>query len=432
MIFITNRRPFEPLAQSTAQVHHNCCNRNNALTWERGRLLKKYGNIAEYEYDLNGIRTSKKVGDITTKYFLDGTRIIAQNDYLAAGVIGSTYAVYYKYGTNGIEGMYVNGQDYHFKKNLQGDIIAIYDNDLDEIVKYTYDAWGNHIVKYLDNSGNFVATETDFCYNDISNINRFIANKNPFRYRSYYYDFETGLYYLNSRYYDPEIGRFINIDDISIINESKELLNGLNLFIYCNDNPIMHTDTNGQSWLSDLFGWILNGILAVAAVVAIVVVAAGVVASGGLLGGILLGAGIGVLTSMGASIYAQGGFVNANPWQVLKAGVIGGVIGAVTGATSWFIGGLGQTFGQAFGFALSHTTHIASGIQFGKVFSTAFLMKTGGIVGNVLGGLIGGTISNYFANHLFGNKLDFKDTMNQGISGEIPSWIIGIFRWLIS
>ena len=260
----------------------------------------------------------------------------------------------------------------------------------------------------------------------------YIALKNPFRYRSYYYDFETGLYYLNSRYYDPEIGRFINIDDISIINESKELLNGLNLFIYCNNNPVMYTDTNGQSWLSDLFGWILNGILAIAAVVAIVVVAAGVVASGGLLGGILLGAGIGILTSMGASIYAQGGFTNANPWQVLKAGAIGGVIGAVSGASSWFIGGLGQTFGQAFGFTLSHTTHIASGIQFGKVFSTAFLMKTGGIVGNVLGGLIGGTVSNYFANHLFGNKLDFEDTMNQGISGEIPSWIIGIFRWLIS
>lgn len=97
----------------------------------------------------------------------------------------------------------------------------------------------------MDNSGNFVATETDFCYNDVSNINRFIANKNPFRYRSYYYDFETDLYYLNSRYYDPEIGRFINIDKVNILGKTKNVFNGINLFMYCNNNPIILIDKTG-------------------------------------------------------------------------------------------------------------------------------------------------------------------------------------------
>ena len=71
--------------------------------------------------------------------------------------------------------------------------------------------------------------------------------KNPFRYRSYYFDQETGLYYLNSRYYDPEIGRFINIDDISVLSETQNTFNGLNLFAYCHNNPISNLDANGMS-----------------------------------------------------------------------------------------------------------------------------------------------------------------------------------------
>ena len=85
-------------------------------------------------------------------------------------------------------------------------------------------------------------------YTNTSNIVQFIAMKNPFRYRSYYYDFETGFYYLNSRYYDPEIGRFINADDSSVLSEGKEFINGLNLFAYCNNNPIMHSDESGEAW----------------------------------------------------------------------------------------------------------------------------------------------------------------------------------------
>lgn len=80
--------------------------------------------------------------------------------------------------------------------------------------------------------------------------------KNPFRYRSYYYDFETNLYYLNSRYYDPETGRFVNADDIAILNSTKEVLNGLNLYTYCLNNPVNYIDPDGQFVLALIFAFL--------------------------------------------------------------------------------------------------------------------------------------------------------------------------------
>ncbi len=81
--------------------------------------------------------------------------------------------------------------------------------------------------------------------------NSSVAKLNPFRYRGYYYDTETGLYYLNSRYYDPSIGRFLNADDISYIHPTD--INGLNLYAYCGNNPIMFTDASGTSWWDDIW-----------------------------------------------------------------------------------------------------------------------------------------------------------------------------------
>lgn len=83
-----------------------------------------------------------------------------------------------------------------------------------------------------------------------------IAELNPFRYRGYYFDCETGLYYLNSRYYDPEISRFINADDISILSECMNFINGLNLYTYCNNNPVMNSYTTGAAW----WDWLISGL----------------------------------------------------------------------------------------------------------------------------------------------------------------------------
>ena len=102
---------------------------------------------------------------------------------------------------------------------------------------------------------------------DISDASH-IGNLNPFRYRGYYYDTETGLYYLKSRYYDPEVGRFITIDDIQILSISKEVINGLNLYSYCNNNPVNDKDETGY-----IFGFLLG--LLVGAIVGTIVSVAG-------------------------------------------------------------------------------------------------------------------------------------------------------------
>ena len=239
--------------------------RNNVLVWEKGRQLKSFGNIANYTYNASGVRIGKTVGSTTTQYYLDGTRVLAQKDIVSASESTTTETfMQFMYGVDGIIGFTLNDTDYYYKKNLQGDIIGIYNNNLQLIAKYTYDAWGNHKISYLEN-GVFVDFIPTNSYNE-GNTSLYVALKNPFRYRSYYYDTETGLYYLNSRYYDPETGRFINVDDIDVISDYKDILNGLNLFMYCNDNPVMLTDESGRG----IWDWIL-GFLTVVAVVAMAV-----------------------------------------------------------------------------------------------------------------------------------------------------------------
>ena len=119
-----------------------------------------------------------------------------------------------------------NGQKYFYRKNLQVDIIGIYDSCWNLLGLYEYDAWGNLL----------------------SQVGSEILNINPFRYRGYYYDAETGLYYLNSRYYDPEIGRFISPDSLDYLE--PETCNGLNLYAYCGNNPVMFFDPTGHLILS--------------------------------------------------------------------------------------------------------------------------------------------------------------------------------------
>ena len=119
-------------------------------------------------------------------------------------------------------GLKFNGANYYYLKNLQGDILYVVDSSGQIVVKYDYDSWG----KLRSTAGSMATT---------------LGVKNPFRYRSYYYDTETGLYYLNSRYYDPDTGRFVNadgmIDDRGVITQ--------NLFQYCGNNPINFCDPSG-------------------------------------------------------------------------------------------------------------------------------------------------------------------------------------------
>ncbi len=149
---------------------------------------------------------------------------------------------YIRDDNNNLIGFKTNNTTYYYKKNYQNDIIGIYDNNYNLIVSYEYDDYGS-ILSIKDNTGI-----------EITDPNH-IGNINPFRYRSYYYDKETNLYYLNSRYYNPEWGRFINIDNSMEIG--KNLLY-LNLYLYTNNNYINAYDYSGAPWNS-IWDGIKNG-----------------------------------------------------------------------------------------------------------------------------------------------------------------------------
>ncbi len=188
----------------------------NALTWTMGRQLASFGDIS-YTYNEDGIRTSKTSNGLTTKFYLDGTNIIEQTD--------GTTTLYFFYDSVGeIVGFKYNDSNYLYVKNSMGDIVGIAGAAGNLITSYTYDAWGK--------------------VTSVTGSNTAIGELNPFRYRSYYYDSDIQLYYLQSRYYDAEIGRFINSDDVKFIDTNESKLS-YNLFSYCENNPVNFIDALG-------------------------------------------------------------------------------------------------------------------------------------------------------------------------------------------
>lgn len=191
----------------------------DSLTWINGTELKTYINNklnANYTYDDNGCRTKKVVNGVETQYFTLNKKIIYS--------IQGNDILYFKRDASGnLLGFNYNNLEYYYLKNLQNDIIGILDNNLELVVTYKYDSFGN-LVSMNDTSSNNIGTI------------------NPFRYRGYYLDAETGLYYLNTRYYNPQWGRFINADKIL----NTKVFNGHNTFIYGNNNFIFVKDSEGS------------------------------------------------------------------------------------------------------------------------------------------------------------------------------------------
>ena len=158
-------------------------------------------------------------GGVTTvyKYYYRDGKLI---DYQWSGT-----DIYIWYDGNGAPyGFSCNYTDYYYIKNAQGDIIGITDAAGNPVVAYSYDAWG----RLLDTAGTLAST---------------IGAYNPLRYRGYVYDPETGLYYLQSRYYDPEMGRFISAD--AYVSTGQGFV-GNNMFVYCNNDPTNALDLNGK------------------------------------------------------------------------------------------------------------------------------------------------------------------------------------------
>ena len=216
----------------------------HTLTWEKGRQLKSFDDNT-YTYNANGIRTSKNVESGEHIYTLDGTKILQERwNYDEETKTYMDILVPLYDNEESVCGVIYNDVPYYFHKNLQGDVIAIVDKNGDTVARYTYDAWGACTIQ---------SDSTGCC----------IASINPFRYRGYYYDIEIDMYYLQSRYYDPNTDRFINVDmpEYALLSTNAT---GHNLVAYCLNNPINLTDLNGNLALADdIAVWAIIGLCAV-------------------------------------------------------------------------------------------------------------------------------------------------------------------------
>lgn len=201
-----------------------------ALNWEKARELgsiTKSGVTTTYQYTASGIRLEKDTAGVKTQFYLNGSQIMTQ-------ISGIDRFDFYYDEAGLLFGFRYNAKDYYYIRNIQNDIIGIVDAEGNVVVNYCYDTWGKLI--------SITGTDKDT-----------VGLKNPFRYRGYYYDLETGFYYLNSRYYDPETGRFINPDIIMGTGDKDPM--AYNLFAYCNNNPVSRQDPSGHSWLGSLRNW---------------------------------------------------------------------------------------------------------------------------------------------------------------------------------
>ena len=225
------------------------------FTWE-GRQMQsasKGNQTYSYTYNSDGLRASKTVGNTTYHYYWNSGKLIAMTyddhymifTYTESGTPFSV-TCYDAYLDKEYECLYIT--------NLQGDVVGIYDAAKSSmVISYTYDAWGRLVGKD--------GTSSDYAQLEMNN---------PLLYRGYQYDYETGFYYLQSRYYDPTVGRFLNADDTGFLGISGALL-GWNLFAYCESAPINKVDIEGTfgtpiQWacatIGGIAGWLFGDFVA--------------------------------------------------------------------------------------------------------------------------------------------------------------------------
>ena len=295
----------------------------DVLSYNDEGKLSKFNTIT-FTYDINGRRQSKG----NKKYYYDGNRLIREE-------ITEDDVINYEYSMEKVVGFTYNKHRYIYQRNIQGDIIGILDVDSGTIVaKYNYDAWGNHkVIEIGDNN---------------------IGEINPIRYRGYYYDKETQLYWVSSRYYSPELCRWISPDSIEYLD--PESINGLNLYCYCMNDPSGH------------FAITLTTLLI-----------------GGLIAG-AIGAGIGLGTAVYKDVKEDGIWFNGD-WTDYVGRTLGGfvagfgvgvctILGAGVGAAA--LGGTTATLFTSAGLTLSLGS--ALGIGSGVAFATGmagYAVRTG-------------------------------------------------------
>ena len=247
--------------------------------------------------------------------------------------------------------MNYNGTEYFYVKNAQGDVTGLVTTSGTRVVTYTYDAWGNP----LATTGSLATT---------------LGEQNPLRYRGYVYDTETGLYYLQSRYYNPGWGRFINADDMSVLRVSPSKANwDKNLFAYCDNNPVNRVDSVGDLW-TELF----------------------------------LGVGISAAFNLAGQLKSNGGDWTSVDWCSVGRSGLGGAASALCGI------GLAKIAGNV-------AANIASKCL-GSVVELA-VNSVGGALGGILESAISGEISNLEdikrSGEIGGGQQLLTDTTNNAI-----------------
>lgn len=263
--------------------------------------------ITNYSYDMRG----RLVGESRTSIFSDGDKVERELTYLYEGdeIIGLRYTV------NNQTGLFF------YDKNPFGDVIAILDQNGNAVAEYEYDAYGN----CLEESG----PNTD------------LAESNPIRYRSYYYDEDTGLYYLNARYYNPKLRRFISPDNSAYLDTGSP--QGLNLYAYCGNDPVSHSDPDGH--LPEWANWLIGAAIIVTTAALTVITAGGFAAAGvavasvftaamapTALSAVFAGAFVGATLAGAVGLLACGASGDDWSWEEASQGFLGGtVIGAFVG-----------------------------------------------------------------------------------------------------
>ena len=245
-------------------------------TWQHGRQLagmSKAGQTIAYGYDSDGRRITKTVNGTTYNYHYLGDQLVE--------LTWGGNKLHFTYDSTGPLSVNCNGTEYFYVKNAQGDVTGLVSTSGTRVVTYTYDAWGNP----LSTSGSLATT---------------LGAQNPLRYRGYVYDTETGLYYLQSRYYNPGWGRFIGTDDVTVLAASLEKANwDKNLFAYCDNNPVSRRDAGGEFWhlvIGAVIGGVING--GITAIKGGSVTDIAISAAAGALSGALSASGVGRLGQM--------------------------------------------------------------------------------------------------------------------------------------
>lgn len=300
-------------------------------------LLTGYGDVS-FSYDAFGRRVSKSVmlGD-SSEYVYIGGRLIKETRHIGS----DDHEIQFVYSGDEIVGMFLDGYPYVYEKDIFGNVISIRDAlSQNLIARYLYDGYGNCEIRTIEGMSDY----------------QFISSINPIRYRSYYYDVETGLYLLGRRYYDPKLGRFLTPDGADFIEPTS--IKGTNLYCYCLNNPVMYCDPTGRMPIT----------------VAMLLIGIGV------------GAAIGAVTNIVSQYISNGGWDNFS-WASLSWSIlIGGASGALAMST---LGTAAMVAANAILSTIGSVgNHLIAGDDFSscETWSDIVFSLCVGVVAGILGG----------------------------------------------